>query len=291
MKESLMLIAHITDTHIVDKGDHYLSEPSTQVAERLAKAISYLNDLNPLPDAVLLTGDVTDHGSPAAYSRFKELIAFLRPPLYIMPGNHDRRENMRAALSEYPYIPATGFIHYAIEEYPLRLICLDTLVEGEDYGLICQERLAWLKKTLEEEPAKPTLVFMHHPPVKTGTKLFDEIICMVPQEFEDLIREFKNILGILSGHYHHLCISSFGGKPCLIAPSVAPIHYFPTPHTDQVILELEDPAVVLHQWQGGTILTTHLHRIKEDYKRVDSKNLYPNNFKNWFMTCVKAPAV
>ncbi len=113
---------------------------------------------------------------------------------------------------------------------------------------------------------------MHHPPIKTGFKLFDNIICSAPPKFEMLMREHKNLLGIISGHYHHLCMSSFGGKPCFIAPSVAPVHHIAHPDDDCVTaLELEDPAITLHLYQEGNPLLSHVKRIKEKYDRIDWK--------------------
>lgn len=41
-------------------------------------------------------------------------------------------------------------MHYAINDFPLRLIGLDTLVEGEDDGLLCDARMHWLAKTLQK---------------------------------------------------------------------------------------------------------------------------------------------
>jgi Icc protein len=265
-----MLIAQITDTHIVEKNKDWLSEPLTKTRERLTKVISYLNQLDPLPDAVLLTGDASDTGTEAAYSHLKELLRPLKASLYIIPGNHDSREEMRKAFSIQPYMPPEGFIHYAIDDYPVRLIGLDTHVPGEDFGRICEARLNWLEQTLTREDKKPTLIFMHHPPVKTGTKVFDNILCLASPKFEELIEKNSHLLGIVTGHYHHLCVASFGSKVCFIAPSVAPVHFFAHPQDDHVTaLELEDPAITFHKWHGGNLLTSHVVRIKDEKRRID----------------------
>src|SRR5581483_11424509 len=197
----------------------------------------------------------------------------LKSPLYVIPGNHDKREEMRSAFKDTPYMPKEGFIQYAIDDYPVRLIGLDTLVEGEVYGRLCEERVRWLENTLEQSPEKPTLIFMHHPPKKIGSKLFDEMICFCPPAFESLI-EKDPVIGIIAGHYHHFCVNSFGKKPCFIAPSVAPVHYFAHPEDrDVTALELEDPAITLHLWEGDTGWVSHVRRIKENYKRLDWQSL------------------
>lgn len=266
-----MLIAQITDTHIVDKNGHWLSVPSTKTSERLARVVSYINELQHRPDVVLLTGDVSDTGTQASYLHIKELLEPLKTPLYVIPGNHDCRQEMRKAFFSESYMPAEGFIHYTIDTYPVRLIGLDTHVSGEDFGQLCEERLGYLHQAISKKDKKPSLIFMHHPPAKTGNKLFDLINCKTTLQFEKLIGQQDNLLGIVTGHYHHLCVTSCQGRLCFIAPSVAPVHYFANPEEDDHVtaLELEDPAITFHQWHGGNVMTSQVVRLKEQNHRID----------------------
>lgn len=265
-----MLIAQITDTHIVAKGEHWLSEPLTKISERLEKVVSYLNHLVPMPDVILLTGDATDTGTDEAYSYLNELLKPLKSPVYIIPGNHDCREGMRRAFADHSYMPQEGFINYVISDYPVNLIGLDTLVNNKASGNICEKRLMWLQQTMQANHNKPQLIFMHHPPAKVGYKVFDAINCSVPDGFEDLIRSQNTLLGIITGHYHHLCLTSYGNKSCFIAPSVAPVHHFAHPQDEFVTaLELEDPAITLHQWHHGNVMTSHVVRLKEQVLRIN----------------------
>lgn len=265
-----MLIAQITDTHIVEKDRHWLSEPLTETNERLIRVVAHLNQMNPQPDVVILTGDASDTGTEAAYTHLKELLSRLKIPVYVIPGNHDCREEMRKAFTSY--MPSKGFLHYVIDNYPIRLICLDTHVEGKDHGYICEERSAWLEKTLQKGSEKPTLIFMHHPLSKVGHKLFDNMLCFTPPHFKQIMSKQHQLLGFISGHYHHLCTTSYAGKPCFIAPSVAPVHYFAHSQDDDVAaLELEDPAITLHQWFGEDAITSHVIRIKKHHQRIDWK--------------------
>lgn len=263
-----MLIAQITDTHIVGKDEHWLF-PSTKTSERLEKVVSYLNQMSPQPDVILFTGDATDSGTPQAYQHLKQLLKPLRAPLFVIPGNHDNREEMRKAFSENSYLPKKGFLNYIIKDYPVNLVGLDTLVKGKDFGQVSEESFAWLTEHLHEINEKPFLLFMHHPLTMTGKKLFDSMTCLVPTNFEKVIKAQNNLLAILTGHYHHLCITSYGGKICLMAPSVSPVHYIANAQDDFVTaIELEDPAITLHQWFGENKLTTHVIKIKEHYPRI-----------------------
>lgn len=264
-----MLIAQITDTHIVAKGEHWLNEPLTKTPERLIKAVNYINQLTPRPDVVLLTGDASDTGTRASYDHLRELLEPLRVPFFVVPGNHDCRNELIHAFSESLYMPKGGFVQYAINDFPVTLIGLDTHVEGEVAGTICEKRFDWLRKTMQAND-KPTLIFMHHPPAKIGYKLFDAINCSVPEGFEEFIRSQDQLLGIVSGHCHDLFLTSYGNKPCIIAPSIAPTHYFANPQDEMVTaLELQNPAVTLHQWHGSKFMTSRATYLKEDYLRID----------------------
>jgi len=261
-----MLIAHITDTHVVPKGSHWLNEPRTQIEKRLVRVVEYLNQLNPQPDVVLLSGDLCDVEEIASYEYLRELLAPLKSPLYVIPGNHDIRALMRIAFSDQAYMPQQGFIHYFVEHFPLDLIAVDTLEEGKPAGAICEERFSWLQQQMARNPGKPKLIFLHHPPMVVGHKMFDAIRCFVPDGFESWVAKQENLLGILAGHQHQMCYATYGGKPCMVAQSVAPAHYFGDFHGESgkaKALQLDDPAVMLHYWSGGKHLVTRTIQLPE----------------------------
>ena len=83
-------------------------------------------------------------------------MAALVTPVFVIPGNHDSREGMREAFGREGYLPRAGFLHYAIEEYPLWIVALDTHFPGEHGGLLCAERLAWFDLALAAAPEGPT---------------------------------------------------------------------------------------------------------------------------------------
>ena len=60
-----MLIAQISDLHFLPKG--VLAFGRVDVASCLERAIDHLNTLRPRPDAVLITGDLTNDGDAAVW--------------------------------------------------------------------------------------------------------------------------------------------------------------------------------------------------------------------------------
>jgi 3',5'-cyclic-AMP phosphodiesterase len=131
-----VILAQLTDPHItIGPGD-------AGSAEALAAAVEGVNTFDPLPDAVLLTGDVTEHATAAEYERAAELLAPLSMPVHLLVGNHDDPDGIRAHLGA-PGAPGEP-LQYATQIGPLRLIACDTTVRGQDAGALGPERLAWL---------------------------------------------------------------------------------------------------------------------------------------------------
>ena len=133
---SLTTIAQISDPHV---GLHADYADSVVALER---AVAAVGAMDPAPVAVLLTGDLTYDGNPAEYECVRELLKPLEMPVHPIPGNHDRRENLRAAFSDHPGIATAGaFLDYAVECGPVRVLNVDTQVEGEPGGAIGETRI------------------------------------------------------------------------------------------------------------------------------------------------------
>jgi 3',5'-cyclic AMP phosphodiesterase CpdA len=255
-----MLIAQITDTHIKAAGR--LAYRRVDSAARLRDCVGHLNSLQPRPDIVLLTGDLVDFGRPEEYALLRELLAPLRMPVHVIPGNHDTRDAMRAAFADHDYLPRAGeFLHYALEDYPLRLIGLDTLVPGEPRGEMCAARLAWLDAQLARAPRRPTVLFMHHPPFLTGLANMDWQNCHNSEGLGALIERHPQVFRVLCGHVHRSIHLQWHGVTASIAPS--PSHACAldlnadAPHD----FILEPPACELHLWREGAGLVSHLSFI------------------------------
>src|SRR5262249_31314915 len=146
-------------------------------AAGLRRAIDLINRLDPAPDLVLATGDLTDTGKPGDYAALRDILSALEKPCYLIPGNHDSRRDLRRAFPAQPFPPDGDFLHYAIEDFALRILMLDTLVPGTDGGALCTKRLAWLEAQLVAGNRRPTLIAMHHPPVAIGIGELDATNC------------------------------------------------------------------------------------------------------------------
>lgn len=250
-----MLIAQISDTHIKTPGRRAYGVVDTSRA--LSACIAHLARQDRQPDLVLFTGDIADFGEAAEYVHFKELLGSLACPVFLLPGNHDNRDAMRAAWPDAPWSRDGGPLHSLIDDWPVRVICLDTVVPGSGGGHLSGDDLAWLDARLSEKSGQPTVVAMHHPPFTCGVAHMDAIALDNPDEFAAVVARHPHIVRILCGHLHRPIHAMVGGRSVVSAPS--PAH--------QVALDLdplapsrflmEPPGYLLHLWRPPAGLVTH----------------------------------
>jgi Icc protein len=261
-----MLVAQITDLHIVAAGKLFHSprraipeaDPTwshIDTAACLARAVATLNTLTPRPDVTVITGDLTEHGAPEEYANLRGLLAGFEMPVYVILGNHDSREALRAAFAGDGYFPASGFLHYAINDYPMRLVGLDTHIPGAGGGELCQERLAWLDETLAAAPDEPTLVLMHHPPFPTAIEHMDRSGLADPASFAAVVAKHSQIERILCGHLHRTIDTRFAGTIAGTAPGAAHQLQLDLTPDGRAQFNFEPPGYQLHLWRDGRLIT------------------------------------
>ena len=207
-----MIIAQITDTHLAAAN---AADPVFRArAENLRACIDDINGLDPMPDAVIHTGDMIQHGQAAEFAHARSLLAALEVPLYVTPGNRDGREGTARAFAGDGYMmPGRAFVHYAIEAHPLRLVAVDSLADAGSKGDFCHARLAALDATLAEAPARPTALFMHHPPfdVPTAPDPFAFRRRRAVDDLAAVVSRHPRVVGIFTGHMHRPWTATVGG--------------------------------------------------------------------------------
>jgi 3',5'-cyclic AMP phosphodiesterase CpdA len=255
-----MLIAQITDTHVKPEG--VLAYGRIDTAAFLARAVDHLLHLDPLPDVVLATGDLVDAGADEEYARLRHLLSPLPMPVYLIPGNHDDREGLRRAFADRPWMPRDGFIHYVVDDDgPLRLVAVDTLLPGTAGGRVDAERLAWLDARLSEQPSRPTLVFMHHPPFKTAIDFMDSIGLDGADGMAEVVRRHPQVERVACGHLHRSIQSRWAGTLASTAPATAHQVGLDVRADAGLSVTLEPPGYALHLWRDGLGLVSHVATV------------------------------
>ena len=252
-----MIVAQITDLHVRPRGRVAYGRVDTNAM--LAAAVAALEALPRKPDLVIASGDLTDCGLVEEYEVLRALLAPLSMPVYLVPGNHDRRAELYAEFASDGYLDNDdGFLHYAVDGHPLRLIGLDAVVPGHGHGDMCAARLAWLAARLEEQPDRPTMIFMHHPPFLTGLVDMDSINCRNAAPMADLLRRYDNVERVVCGHHHRPITTRWAGTIGSVAPSTAhQVTLDLVPDGSPSTFTMEPPGFHLHLWSLEAGLVTH----------------------------------
>ncbi len=213
-----MIIAQISDLHVAEEGS--AMRRFVDANAKLAAAVSYLNGLQQRPDLVVATGDLTDHGRPEQYGLLREILEDLQIPLRLVIGNHDERGPLLDAMrATHPYLPAEGPLHYVDDDWPVRIVALDTTKDDHHDGEIDASDLAWLDRTLGDAPDTPTVVVMHHPPFRTGIWWMDCIGLTGAEAVEQVVRRHPQVRNVLCGHLHRPITTVWGSTVVSTAPS------------------------------------------------------------------------
>jgi 3',5'-cyclic AMP phosphodiesterase CpdA len=252
-----MLICQLTDLHMCAPG-----VPSNRVSETnmfAARAFRTVSAMRPSPDVVVITGDLTESGTPPEYANFAALLRrHLTMPVYVIPGNHDRRDNLRRGLEHLPGVTSDPeYVQYAVDDQPVRLVMLDTLVPGSGHGELRGQQLEWLDRTLAAVPRKPTMIGMHHPPFACGIAHMDRIALRNPEAFAAVVARHSQVRRIICGHHHRTMVTQIAHAIASIAPSVAHAVELTFDPSGPAALNFEPPAFHLHRWTAADGIVTH----------------------------------
>lgn len=265
-----MLIAQVSDFHLKPEG--LLAYAVADTASALKKAVEHINHLAPRPQLVLMTGDLVDEGAPDAYVLLKEVLGCLIPPFVMVPGNHDDKALLRRTFPDHRYLEhaveedGEDYLCYVLEDFPLRLIGLDTVKPGEHGGGLGPQRMAWLEKTLASNPKRPTVVFMHHPPFASAIGHMDKEIFKGWREFHALLSEHTQVERVLCGHLHRPIFRRIGPTVVSSCPAIGMQLYLDLREDAPSTFIMEPPSLMLHLWTslwGEETLLTHTSIIPD----------------------------
>lgn len=249
----------ITDTHIVSPG--MLAYNRSDTAEALRRAVETINAKLPLwsgIDCAIVTGDLTDHGTPMEYAHFLSIMDGLALPWLAIPGNHDRRGPMRKALAGASWLAEAGPLHWVRDFGPFSVIGLDTLLEGAHHGMLCGEGMEFLDSTLSAMGSQPAVVATHHPFMHTG----------IPSMDADNLRNGAGVIArleahpgrvrMISGHVHRTATGQIGRVMCQISPATCHALLTDNRVKPPPRFVLEPGAVTVHKWleQSGVGLVS-----------------------------------
>jgi Icc protein len=237
-------IVQVSDCHLpFDPRTPYRGQSADRNLASLLPAIRLWQ-----PDLILVTGDVSEDGSAAAYGRVSAYLSTAGAPVLALPGNHDDPAAMR------PYFPtgAWGGIH-AHRARNWQLLLLDSTLPGDVPGRLSQSALEQLDRRLREQGEAHALLALHHQPVPVGSSWIDRYPLQEPEAFFAVVDRHPRVRGVVWGHVHQEYEMRRNGVLLLGAPSTVANCL---PGTSEFTLDLSGPACRwLHLAADGTIET------------------------------------
>ncbi|WP_035792289.1 metallophosphoesterase [Kitasatospora mediocidica] len=245
----MVLLAQISDLHL---------DGTERARERATRVMDYLRALPTPVDALLVTGDIADHGEPSEYREAARILTAAFPVL-TCPGNHDSREPLRSALLGEP--PAEGPVNRLHLIGGTAILMCDSSIPGKDEGLLDQQTMSWLAESLDALPTgTPALVAFHHPPVTLHHPLPDSYTLQNDQDFAALLADHPEVVAVITGHAHTAAVSTFARRPLLVGPAVTWTLRLPWEGTEVADFE-QPPGIAFHVLDERHRLTTHFRTV------------------------------
>lgn len=252
MIQSPLLVAQITDTHLfADSQQDLLGLPTTDSLQALLK---HLARLSPQPDLLLLTGDLSQDGTPESYDRLQALLAPLGIPAYWIPGNHDADlEEMARSLTHPLFLPDRSF-----EMGGWRFVLLDSQEIDCVHGVLSSSELSRLDRDLSQHSDQPTIVALHHPPFQMCSDWLDTSILQNSEALFAVLDRHAQVKLVLFGHIHQEFERQRCGVTYLGTPSTC-IQF--EPESQDFSIDSEKPGFRLLNLYPNGIWDTKVKRI------------------------------
>jgi 3',5'-cyclic-AMP phosphodiesterase len=167
---------------------------------------------------VAVTGDLVESGGQSQYRKLREALAEIGAPIFAVTGNSDTAELLCEC---FALLSSSGRVRNGADLGPLRLVVLDSTVPGEFRGELTAEDLSWLESELLAFPDTPTVVAMHHPPLRTHVPAWDGLglADSSRRALADIVEAAPHVLRIIAGHFHHAITGQLAGVPVYTMPS------------------------------------------------------------------------
>ena len=208
-----MIIAQVSDIHAAQDNDNL---------SRFERALAWLDLIE--PDALVLTGDLIDDDWRDGYTAIATRLNLRTYPSFILPGNSDDCDAMKSILHcDYWRNTFTeSALHFVADIGELRLIGLDSTLQGNPAGSVA-EHFPWLKNALDTDGPRDSILFLHHPVIRSGIQPLDQIMCLDAEKLAEFLSHHpRKPLAITAGHVHRPVAGSLSGIPAYICGSICP---------------------------------------------------------------------
>jgi Icc protein len=254
VSESTLRILHLTDPHLFASADGALRGVVT--SDSFMRVLRHHRSSAWPADVVVVTGDVVQDDSAAAYDRFRHGLVTLDLPVLCVPGNHDVEVLMRAKCADPP------FEYCTVREFGNWMLAgINSCRAGEVGGMVADEQFERLHEAIENTTAEHVLVFLHHPPIMLHSTWLDEVGLANGAE---CLREFARtgrVRIVIFGHAHQAYAGVHNGMHVLGTPSTC--RQF-RPRSDRFAVDDRQPAYRRIELRADGEISTDLIWLDEN---------------------------
>lgn len=197
----------LSDVHISAAKQDKNSRQLTQSISLLQKAVSEVNKSD--VDFVIFSGDVIDKTEKTSLVMFAKIVNKLNKPYYIIPGNHDvahflgldKKEFFRL-VNKFSHNKTSSMPSVKIMKNGLVFIFMDGVnqIMPSSAGYYKENDLIWLDKKLSKYKNNNVVIVQHFPLVEPYYR--KSHITYKADEYLDVLSKHKNVIAVISGHFH-----------------------------------------------------------------------------------------
>lgn len=248
--------------YIFQISDLHFQLADERSVNNLGKVVKSIAEQDIQPDLLLMTGDIVHAQIKEGYAPVFESLKSLETPIYCITGNNDSSSGLIKALQEYlpqhPQSELAGCLQYCVEDYPFRLIGLDSFASGQMSGEMTDIKLAWLEEKLNNNPQhKPILLMIHQ---FTLPNALHRGFLPWFSEFNRIVSKHQDTVKlVVSGHVHTSISGQIGKTRFISADSVNWNSLLDFKEHGNQIKDLSAPVgYLIHQFNGDDFLTYHV---------------------------------
>lgn len=204
----------LSDTHV---GESTNAGSQAPALARFEAGVRHASTYHADAEFLIHLGDLTQNGSRSEYERVRPVLEAIDFNCHLIPGNHDDRIAMRECFPDLtrPDTEAGGFLQSALRVGSDLVLALDTLADPEQMdepncGYLCPVRLNWVRDRISEPRSGHVIIFMHHPPFRTGVEILDPSRLMNGDELISVLDTCRVPVHIVCGHLHRTVSGTVG---------------------------------------------------------------------------------
>jgi len=226
-------IVQISDTHLFSDKNATINTHNSysNLKNVFDKIISSKNK----PELLIVTGDLSQDCTFESYHHLYNFLNKSGIKYYLLPGNHD---DVNIVNKVFGFKWSRENVDYSVDFHEWHFYFIDSSLYPEAHGELTPKQIKKFDEALSSNINKPTLVFMHHHPLKVNSWL-DGMILLDCENFNSVVKNNPQVKGVFFGHIHQAFEKNING---IFYGSVPSTSYQILPETKRFALDVLTPG-------------------------------------------------